>query len=52
MKITKNEIVFENQREKEIFLMTLREVNISELRPEISMECATMIDNIIRELVL
>ena len=32
MKVTKNQIIFENRREKEIFLMLLAEVDISESR--------------------
>ncbi len=48
MKVRENEIVFENQREKEIFLMILREVNIGELRPEIHTECVTMLEEIMR----
>jgi len=46
MKVTENEIVFENQREKEILLMILQEVNMGELRPEIHDECANMFINI------
>ncbi len=41
------EIVLENQRERDIFLMLLREVNISELRPEIHTECVTMLDKLL-----
>lgn len=51
MKVTENEIVFENQREKEILLMVLREVNMGEIRPEIHGECANMIINITHGLV-
>ena len=52
MKVTENKIEFENQREKEILLMILREVNMSELRPEIHGECVDMLDNIIQGLLL
>lgn len=47
MKITENEIVFENQRDKEILLMLLREVNVGELRPEIHGECVNMLERLI-----
>ena len=46
MRVTKNEIVFEAQREKEIFLMILSEVNIGELRPEVHTECMTMLNRL------
>jgi len=47
MKITENEIVFENLRDKEILLMLLREVNTGELRPEIHGECVNMLERIV-----
>ena len=46
MKITENEVVFESQREKEIFLIILSEVNIGELRPEVHAECMTMLSHL------
>ena len=52
MKVTENEIVFKNQREKEILLMILREVNMGEIRPEIHGECVDMLDNIIQGLTI
>ena len=50
MKVTENQIIFENQREKEVFLMLLKEVNISELRSELCFESVDMIDKILRGL--
>ena len=52
MRVTENEIVFENPRDKEILLMLLREVNTGELRPEIHGECVTMLEKIIMGLTL
>ena len=43
-------IEFETRREKEIFLMLLSEVNISEVRPEIQMECGLMLDALTKEI--
>lgn len=51
MIVTENKIVFESQREKEIFLMILSEVNLGEVRPERHTECANMLDKITQELV-
>ena len=45
-----SDIEFQSQREKEIFLMILSEVNIGELRPEVHMECMTMLSTIIEEM--
>jgi hypothetical protein len=42
----KDKIVFENQRDRDIFLELLREVNIGELRPEIVMEGVRMLEGI------
>lgn len=50
MKIIENVIIFESNREKEILLMLLRQVDVSELRPEIYKEGLDMIDNIIERL--
>lgn len=41
-----SDIVFQTQREKEIFLMILSEVNIGELRPEVHTECMTMLNRL------
>ena len=46
MRTRENEIVFESQREKEIFLIILSEVNIGELRPEVHTECMTMLNRL------
>jgi hypothetical protein len=46
MKADKNGIVFENQRDRDIFLELMREVNIGELRPEIMMEGVRMLEAI------
>lgn len=46
MKAAKGGIVFENQRERDIFLELMREVNIGELRPEIMMEAVRMLEEI------
>lgn len=40
----KDKIVFENQRDRDIFLELLREVNVGELRPEIIMEAVEMLE--------
>ena len=47
MRIGENEIVFGSQREKEIFLTILSEVNIGELRPEVHTECMTMLNRLL-----
>ena len=46
MKVTKNKIEFESQRESEIFLMLLREVCIGDLRPELYKEGVEMLDSL------
>ena len=46
MKVTKNNIVFESQRESEIFQMLLREVCIGDLRPELYKEGVEMLDSL------
>ncbi len=46
MKVTGSEIVFENQRDKDIFGELLREVNIGEIRPEIAVEAMKMLDEL------
>lgn len=48
MKVENNIIKFENQREKEIFLEILREVNLGEMRPELMREAIVIVE-IIRE---
>ena len=50
MKVTENGIVFETQRERELFQMSLREVNTGELRPETAQECTNLLDTIIQGL--
>jgi len=50
MKVTENGIVLESQRERELLLMALREVDAGELRPEIAKECMGLLDTIIRGL--
>ena len=52
MKVTENEILFETQRDREIFLMILREVDVGELRPETHKECVDMLDIVIQRLVI
>ena len=51
MKVTENGIVLETQRERELLLMALREVNIGELRPEIAQESSGLLDTIIQGLL-
>ena len=46
MKVDRNGIVFENQRDRDIFYELLHEVNVSELRPEIAMESIRMLEKI------
>ena len=46
MKVTGSEILFENQRDKDIFGELLREVNIGEIRPEIATEAMKMLDEL------
>ena len=46
MKVTGSGIVFENQRDKDIFGEILREVNIGEIRPEIAVETMKMLDEL------
>ena len=47
MKITANRIIFENQRDKDIMLSLLQQVNTGEIRPEIHGECVNMLERII-----
>ena len=51
MKADKNGIVFESQRDRDIFLGLLREVDLGELRPEIAMESVQMLEKIQKEIV-
>jgi len=49
MKVTNEHIIFENQRDRDIFLELLREVDVGELRPEIRYEGVVMLENILRK---
>ena len=46
MKTNEKSITFDSQRERDIFLELLREVNVGELRPEIHFEAITMLEDI------
>lgn len=46
MKVNKGGMLFDSQRDRDIFLELLREVNVSELRPEIMSEAIMMLKSI------
>ena len=52
MKVTSKTIVFESQRERDIFRELLREIDMNDIRPEIHGEVVEMLDEILQGLAI